>query len=88
MLSATNNNQSGLFIDSGTSVPLTLHREWLYDEISPPINTIKVADQKKSFVKACGKVNSNVVIVVVIYCSVKINNLIIIVTNDHLKHFT
>lgn len=40
---------------------MTLHREWLYNEISPPIGTIKVADDKKLLVKACGKENLNVV---------------------------
>lgn len=57
----TLNNNSSWFIDSGASMHLTMHRDWLYDEITPPVSVIKVADDKKLIVKACGKVNLNVI---------------------------
>lgn len=61
VLSATENNENGWFIDSGASMHMTMHSDWLYDIIPPPINTIKVADDKKLLVKSCGKVNLNVI---------------------------
>ncbi|KAL0849649.1 hypothetical protein ABMA28_013903 [Loxostege sticticalis] len=57
----TSNSNSSWFIDSGASMHLTMHREWLYDEIPPPVSTIKVANDKKLIVKSCGKVDLNVV---------------------------
>lgn len=61
VLSATMNNDNNWYIDSGASMHMTMNRDWLYDEITPPISTIKVANDKKLVVKACGKVNLNVV---------------------------
>lgn len=57
---STSDNDNGWYVDSGASMHLTIHRDWLYDEILPPINTIRVADDKKLPVKACGKVNLHV----------------------------
>ncbi|KAL0860331.1 hypothetical protein ABMA27_009736 [Loxostege sticticalis] len=57
----TSNSNSSWFIDSGASMHLTMHREWLYDEMPPPVSTIKVANDKKLIVKSCGKVDLNVV---------------------------
>ncbi|OWR46550.1 Retrovirus-related Pol polyprotein from transposon TNT 1-94 [Danaus plexippus plexippus] len=53
-------NDNGWYVDSGASMHLTMHRDWLYDEIPPLVDTIKVADDKKLTVKACGKVKLNV----------------------------
>lgn len=61
VFSATANNDNGWFVDSGASMHMTMHSDWLYDRISPPISTIKVADDKKLLVEACGKINLNVV---------------------------
>lgn len=60
VFSASVKNDNGWYIDSGASMHLTMHRDWLYDEIPPPVSTIKVADDKKLTVKACGKVNLHV----------------------------
>lgn len=56
----TTNNDNGWYIDSGASMHLTMHRDWLHDEITPPVSTIKVANDKKLVVKSCGKVTLNV----------------------------
>lgn len=61
VFSASMSNDKGWYVDSGASMHLTMHREWLYDEIPPLIDTIKVADDKKLTVKACGKVKLQVV---------------------------
>lgn len=60
VFSASMSNDNGWYVDSGASMHLTMHRDWLYDEIPPLVDTIKVADDKKLTVKACGKVKLNV----------------------------
>ncbi|CAB3253877.1 unnamed protein product [Arctia plantaginis] len=39
---------------------MTMHSDWLYDKIPPPISTIKVANDEKLLVEACGNINLNV----------------------------
>lgn len=48
------------YVDSGASMHMTKHRDWLYDEISPPVQSINVADNKTLIVKGCGKVNIHI----------------------------
>lgn len=60
VFSASMSNDNGWFVDSGASMHLTMYRDWLYDEIPPPVNSIKVADDKKLIVKACGKVDLHI----------------------------
>lgn len=60
VFSATTRNEKGWYIDSGASMHMTMHSDWLYDKIPPPISTIKVANDEKLLVEACGKINLNV----------------------------
>ncbi|XP_061380936.1 uncharacterized protein LOC133319700 [Danaus plexippus] len=53
VFSASMSNDNGWYVDLGASMHLTMHRDWLYDEIPPLVDTIKVADDKKLTVKAC-----------------------------------
>lgn len=61
VLSATINNDNNWYIDSGASMHMTMNRDLLYNETTPPITTIRVANDKKLVVKACGNINLNVV---------------------------
>lgn len=57
VLSATQQNYDGWFIDSGASMHMTKHREWVYDETCPPISSIKVANDKVLPVTSSGSVD-------------------------------
>ncbi|CAB3241753.1 unnamed protein product [Arctia plantaginis] len=60
VFSATTCNEKGWYIDSGASMHMTMNSDWLYVKIPPPISTIKVANDEKLLVEACGKINLNV----------------------------
>ncbi|GBP92584.1 Retrovirus-related Pol polyprotein from transposon TNT 1-94 [Eumeta japonica] len=51
----------GFYIDSGASMHLTMRQDWLYDEVPPPITSIKIANSKMLPVKSCGKIDLNVI---------------------------
>ncbi|XP_052757808.1 uncharacterized protein LOC113516220 [Galleria mellonella] len=61
VFSATTKNNNGWYIDSGASMHMTMRRDWIYDEIPPPISNIKIANDKMLPVKSCGKLNLNVI---------------------------
>ncbi|GBP63981.1 Retrovirus-related Pol polyprotein from transposon TNT 1-94 [Eumeta japonica] len=60
VFSATNNNNSGWYVDSGAAMHMTMNKDWIYDETPPPIKTIRVANDKELRVESCGKVNIHV----------------------------
>lgn len=60
VFSATTCNEKGWYIDSGASMHMIMHSDWLYDKIPPTISTIKVANDEKLLVEAFGKINLNV----------------------------
>ncbi|CAK1547641.1 unnamed protein product [Leptosia nina] len=60
VFSAINNNSSGWYVDTGAGMHMTMNKDWIYDEIQPPIKTIRVANNKELRVESCGKVNIHV----------------------------
>lgn len=61
VFSATTKNDNGWYIDSGASMHMTMKRDCLYDEIPPPITSIRIANDKMLPVKSCGTMNLNVI---------------------------
>lgn len=51
------NESNSWFVDSGASMHMTMRQDWLYDESSPPITSIRIADDKTLAVKSCGKID-------------------------------
>ncbi|KAL0821709.1 hypothetical protein ABMA28_005135 [Loxostege sticticalis] len=58
--STTINSNSGWFVDSGAAMHMTMNRSWLYDEVPPPVGSVRAANNKELKVVCCGKVNLNV----------------------------
>lgn len=54
------NDSMKWYIDSGASMHMTRHREWLQNETSPPIQNIRIADNKILQVESCGNVEIRV----------------------------
>lgn len=50
-------NQDDWYIDSGATMHMTRRSDWMYDEQSPPIHRIKVANNEAIPVQSMGKVN-------------------------------
>ncbi|GBP23670.1 Retrovirus-related Pol polyprotein from transposon TNT 1-94 [Eumeta japonica] len=61
VFSAATKYDDGFYIDSGASMHLTMRQDWLYDEVPPPITSIKIANSKMLPVKSCGKIDLNVI---------------------------
>ncbi|CAH2102026.1 unnamed protein product [Euphydryas editha] len=61
VFSATAHNDNGWYIDSGASMHMTMRQDWLYDDVPPPITSIKIANDKMLPVKRCGKVDLQVI---------------------------
>ncbi|XP_026745427.1 uncharacterized protein LOC113506787, partial [Trichoplusia ni] len=55
--SAAASDSKSWFVDSGASMHMTMRQDWLYDESSPPITSIRIADDKMLKVKSCGKID-------------------------------
>lgn len=55
--SATTSNDSlNWYIDSGASMHMTMHKEWLQDATAPPVTSIRIANDKILKVESCGNV--------------------------------
>ncbi|XP_046977607.1 uncharacterized protein LOC124543428 [Vanessa cardui] len=50
-------NQDDWYIDSGATMHMTRRSDWMYDEQSPPVHRIKVANSEAIPVQSMGKVN-------------------------------
>ncbi|XP_045541927.1 uncharacterized protein LOC123723402 [Papilio machaon] len=50
-------NQDDWYIDSGATMHMTRRSDWMYDEQSPPIHRIMVANSEAIPVQSMGKVN-------------------------------
>lgn len=48
------------YVDSGASMHFTMHRDWLEDETTPPVQNIRIADDKILHVESCGNVTISV----------------------------
>ncbi|KAL0893362.1 hypothetical protein ABMA27_014949 [Loxostege sticticalis] len=48
------------YVDSGASMHLTMHRDWLENLKTPPITNIRIADNKLLKVESCGNVSMQV----------------------------
>ncbi|KAJ0169236.1 hypothetical protein K1T71_015266 [Dendrolimus kikuchii] len=78
VFSASFNNDSSWYIDSGASMHMTMNKDWIYDEKMPPIDNIKVANNKVLKVASCGKVNLNIIQPKGITSTIQVNDVLYI----------
>lgn len=54
------NDSDSWYVDSGASMHMTMHRDWLSDVTSAPVQNIKIANNKVLKVECCGNVSIKV----------------------------
>jgi transposase InsO family protein len=56
----TSNDALNWYVDSGASMHMTTHKEWLEDKTAPPVTSIRIANDKILRVECCGNVTIRV----------------------------
>lgn len=70
------NDSANWYIDSGASMHMTMHRDWLDCETSPPVQNIRIADNKFLRVESCGDVTIKIPDENGKSCSVQVKNVL------------